>query len=107
MNFDQQIEKYGYCILDVDGKSEMAQETISTQYNIMVMCHCGSATIEANMQEITIAQGDCLNLINVLNMRTLSMSDNFKARIMVASRNFSIDATMGIPTEYMEQVFLT
>ena len=107
MNFDQQIEKYGYCILDVDGKSEMAQETISTQYNIMVMCHCGSATIEANMQELTIAQGDCLNLINVLNMRTLSMSDNFKARIMVASRNFSIDATMGIPTEYMEQVFLT
>lgn len=107
MNFDQQIEKYGYCILDIDAESDNEQELISTQYNIVVICLDGNASIEVNMHKLKIAQGDCVCISTVLSMRTVAMSDDFKARILVVSREFSIDATMGIPTEYIEHVFLT
>lgn len=106
MNFEQQIEKHGYCIVDIDASVSNEKERISTQYNVVLMCHSGKAMIESNTQEITISKGDCVSLINVLSMHPISMSEDFTARIMVVERDFSIDATMGIPTEYIEQVFM-
>lgn len=106
MNSDQLIERYGYCIIDFDATTGRELDPIATQYNIVVMCLAGSASVEANMQVINIEQGDCLNLANVIFMRSISMSEDFKARILVTSRGFSLEATVGIPTEYMEHVFL-
>jgi len=106
MNLDEQIEKYGYYIFDTDIEARKPnKERIETQYNMVVMCNSGEATIEANMQEISIHKGECLNLVNVVFMRSISVSSDFKARILMCSREFSLDSVVGVPTEYIEMVF--
>ena len=107
MNFEKHIEKYGFCVIDIDASNLVdPPKPIATKYNVVVMCHGGEATLEANMHELTIKKGECLSLINVLFMRTVKMNPDFKARVLLCSRSFALDTTMGIPSEYIEGVFV-
>jgi YesN/AraC family two-component response regulator len=106
MNFEQLINQYGYCVVNAEASNGNTQKPIATEYNTVVLCYSGQATIEANMQQFTLTTGSCMSLANVVFMRTVSLSPDFRASILVCSRKFALEATMGVPTEYIEQVFL-
>lgn len=104
-NLEALIDKYGYCVFDINlSNKKEPTEPLATQYNIVMMCHSGEMTIEANMRTITIKKGDCLSLVNMIFMRILSMSDDFQARVLMCSRRFAIDSIIGIPIEYVESI---
>lgn len=108
LNVGAIIEEFGYCVFDIDNsKKKSPNDPIVTQYNIVVMCYSGESTVEANMHTLTIRKGDCMNLVNMFFMRTLSMSNDFKARVLMCSRQFAMESVIGIPIEYVESMMST
>ena len=106
MKHQEQIEKHGYCVFDLTkAKDKDAITPISAKYQCILMCTSGEATIEANMQHITLRKGDCLCFNNVLYKKTLDMNDDFKAKVLVCDRSYAFDAIVGIPTGYVELIY--
>lgn len=106
MNHQEQIEKHGYCVFDLTkAKDKDAITPISAKYQCILMCTSGEATIEANMQHITLRKGDCLCFNNVLYKKTLDMNAEFKAKVLVCDRSYAFDAIVGIPTGYVELIY--
>ena len=106
MNHQDQIEKHGYCVFDLTkAKDKDAITPISAKYQCIILCTSGAATLEANMQRITLKKGDCLCFNNVLYKRSLDMDYDFSAKVLVCDRSYAFDAIVGIPTGYVELIF--
>lgn len=106
MNHQDQIEKHGYCVFDLTkAKDKDAITPISAKYQCIILCTSGEATLEANMQRITLKKGDCLCFNNVLYKRTLDMDYDFSAKVLVCDRSYAFDAIVGIPTGYVELIY--
>lgn len=106
MEFRQRIEKCGYCSIELNGTHLIENKTpITIDYNVIALCDSGEVTFEVNMQKVTMRKGECACLGNVVFIHTTNMSPDFKARVIVCSRAFSLDTIVGIPTEYLELVF--
>ncbi len=106
MNHQDQIEKHGYCVFDLTkAKDKDAITPISAKYQCIILCTSGEATLEANMQRITLKKGDCLCFNNVLYKKTLNMDYDFKAKVLVCDRSYAFDAIVGIPTGYVELIY--
>ena len=106
MNHQDQIEKHGYCVFDLTkAKDKDAITPISAKYQCIILCTSGAATLEANMQRITLKKGDCLCFNNVLYKKTLNMDYDFKAKVLVCDRSYAFDAIVGIPTGYVELIY--
>ena len=106
MNHQDQIEKHGYCVFDLTkAKDKDAITPISAKYQCIILCTSGEATIEANMQRITLKKGDSLCFNNVLYKRTLDMDYDFRAKVLVCDRSYAFDAIVGIPTGYVELIY--
>ena len=106
MNHQDQIEKHGYCVFDLTkAKDKDAITPISAKYQCIILCTSGAATLEANMQRITLKKGDCLCFNNVLYKRTLDMDYDFRAKVLVCDRSYAFDAIVGIPTGYVELIY--
>ena len=106
MKHQEQIEEHGYCVFDLTkAKDKDAITPISAKYQCIILCTSGAATLEANMQRITLKKGDCLCFNNVLYKRTLDMDYDFRAKVLVCDRSYAFDAIVGIPTGYVELIF--
>ena len=106
MKHQEQIEEHGYCVFDLTkAKDKDAITPISAKYQCIILCTSGEATLEANMQRITLKKGDCLCFNNVLYKRTLNMDYDFKAKVLVCDRSYAFDAIVGIPTGYVELIY--
>lgn len=102
----EQIEKQGYCVFTLTKSTDGDSMTpISAKYQLIMVCTEGESIIDANMQQIKIVKGDCLCFNNVLYKKTLSMSDNFKAKVLVCDRYFAFEAIVGIPIGYVELMY--
>lgn len=108
MTHQEHIEKHGYCVFDLTKRNDVDSMTpISSKYQVIFVCSEGETTIDANMQHIKLVRGDCLCLNNVLYKRTISMSDNFKARVLVCDRSYAFNVIVGIPMGYIELMSTT
>lgn len=108
MKHKEQIEKHGYCVFDLTkAQDKDAITPISAKYQCIIMCTSGEATLEANMQHIALKKGDCLCFNNVLYKRTLDMDADFKAKVLVCDRSYAFDSIVGIPTGYVELIYIT
>ena len=106
MKHQEQIEEHGYCVFDLTkAKDKDAITPISAKYQCIILCTSGAATLEANMQHITLKKGDCLCFNNVLYKKTLNMDYDFKAKVLVCDRSYAFDAIVGIPTGYVELIY--
>ena len=106
MKHQEHIEEHGYCVFDLTkAKDKDAITPISAKYQCIILCTSGEATLEANMQRITLKKGDCLCFNNVLYKRTLDMDYDFRAKVLVCDRSYAFDAIVGIPTGYVELIY--
>lgn len=104
----EQIEKHGYCVFDLTKPSDADSTTpISSKYQLLLMCCEGEVTFEANMHEVRLSKGDCLCFNNIIYKRTISMSEDFNAKVLICDRAFVFDVSIGIPTGYIEAIYNT
>lgn len=106
MTRTEQIEKQGYCVFTLTKSNDGDSMTpISAKYQLIMVCTEGESILDANMQQIKIEKGDCLCFNNVLYKKTISMSNDFKAKVLVCDRSFAFDAIVGIPIGYVELIY--
>lgn len=106
MTHQEIILKNGYCIFDLTKNSDADATTpIEFRYTVIVLCVEGEATLEANMRHYKFVKGDCMCMGNILYKRTLKMSDDFKARILVCKSSFAFNSIVGIPAGFFESIY--
>lgn len=101
MDFEELIKKRGYFLIDITAQ-EVPHEQIQTKHNAVALCDRGEAVLEVNMQRVRITQGTQLMAAHVLLRRTVSISSDFHAQVLVVSDRFWIDVCVGIPTKIIE-----
>ena len=108
MTRKEQIEKHGYCIFSLTKATDSDSITpIGTKYQAIILCLEGEATLEANMQHAELRKDDCMLMNNVLYKKTISMSDDFRARVLISDRSYSLNTISGLPAGYLELLFTT
>ncbi len=106
MTRSELIEKHGYCVFDLVKHIDVDSTTpVSSKYQLIMICCDGEATFEANMQQVTMSKGDCLCFNNILYKKTLAMSKDFSAQVLICDRSFALEASVGIPTGYIEALY--
>ena len=107
MNHQERIQKSGYSIFEWTKNSDSNSTTpMDARYTALVLCTEGEASIESNMQEYQIRKGDCLCLGNVLYKNTISISDDFKSRVVICLSSFALGSVVGIPTGFMDSIYI-
>lgn len=107
MSRQDQIEKSGYSIFELSKPSDSASTTpIDVQYTAIMLCQQGEAVIDANMQQYHLRYGDSLCLGNILYKNTISMSDDFKARVLICLKSLAFDTIAGVPAGFMEALYI-
>lgn len=106
MDHKKQIEENGYFVFDITKNNDTDAITpIDINYHVIVLCYAGEATFETNMQPYVIHQGDSFCVSNVLYKKTVSMSDDFRASVIVSERTYSLNSIVGIPAGYLESLY--
>ena len=106
MTHKEQIEKHGYCIFSLTKATDDDSITpISTKYQAIILCQEGEAIIEANMQQAELKKDDCRLVNNVLYKKTISMSDDFQAKVLISERSYALNAISGLPAGYLELLY--
>ena len=101
MDFEEKIDKNGYCLFDLTAKS-ISKHPIETKYNAIALCDSGEAILELNMQRVNIAKGTRLMVTHVIFSQAIFISEDFHATILVVSDRFWLDMSIGIPTKMIE-----
>lgn len=106
MNQKNEIKQNGYVIFNLTRDTDTDSTTpIGTKYTSIALCTQGEATIELNMENYHLSKGDCLCVGNVLYKRTISMSNDFRACVLVCDNTFAFDSVAGIPMDFMEPIY--
>ena len=103
MSFIQEIKEKGYLIANMKGK-QFSSPPVETRFDVVMLCHNGTAELEINMNRITLKPRSCLVYNRVLYGNTISVSPDFSATILLLDSSFSFDASVGIPAEFMHHV---
>ena len=103
MSFIQDIKEKGYLIADMKSK-HFSSPPVETRYDVIMLCHSGTAELEINMNRMSLKPRACLIYNRVLYGRTVSVSPDFSATILLISSSFSFDASIGISAEFMHNV---
>jgi AraC-like DNA-binding protein len=98
MDFITHLQEYGFYLSDVGSKQFSTMPEI-TRFDALILCHSGEAEVEVNMDRIMLSSHCCLVCNRVVYGKTLSVSPDFSATVLIVDSAFSLDATAGVPTE--------
>ena len=98
MDFITHLQERGYYLADVDGRQFSTMPEI-TRFDALMLCHSGEAEVEVNMDRLSLSPHTCLVYNRVVYGRTLSVSPDFKATVLIVDSSLSLDATVGVPSE--------
>ncbi len=101
------LAKRGFVTLDVNAKNIHITDPVETNYNIFMLCDGGEGEFEINMQRMKIVQRTRVIVSHVMINKPISISPDFCGRVLVMKDEFSLDVTVGLPTELLEAVFRT
>lgn len=106
MDLEQQLQQRGFCVVDVTAQLLQSRH-FPEKYTIMVFCTGGKATLEVNMERVSITAGTRVCYTHVLLMHLLDVSDDFRAVAVVVMETFAFDAVVGVETETLQSLFTT
>ena len=103
MSFIDEIREKGFLIADMKGK-QFSAPPVETRFDVILLCHNGTAELEINMNRIQLKPRSCLVYSRVLYGNTISVSNDFWATVLLLDSTFSFDASVGIPAEFMHNM---
>ena len=106
MNFDQQLERQGYCCTTITASDIRPQRPIN-KVTILMLCTRGNALLEVNMEQVRARAGSRICYTHVLEMRHLEVSSDFEAIALVMNDQFSFESVVGVETELLQSLFIT
>ena len=98
MDFITQLKENGYYLGDVDGRLVSTMPEI-TSFDAVLLCRSGYAELEVNMGRMSLSPRTCLVCSSVVYGKTLTVSPDFSMTVLIVDSSFSLDATVGVPTE--------
>lgn len=105
MDQNQTIAEKGYCVIDLTPERHVVGRIISAKYTIVALITSGSVEYEMNMETVCASAGMRIVFPHVSMLNTLSMSDDFKAMVLVINDSFAFESIVGIGTEKIRTVF--
>jgi len=106
MSHKEIIDQKGYIVFDLTRETDSDSATpVESKYSAIVLCTQGEATLDANMTSCHMQKGDFFCVANILYKRTTSMSEDFKARVLICLNSFAYDSSVGIPMGFMESIY--
>lgn len=105
MDQNQTIAEKGYCVIDLTPERHVVGRIISAKYTIVALITSGSVEYEMNMETVRASAGMRIVFPHVSMLNTLSMSDDFKAMVLVINDSFAFESIVGIGTEKIRTVF--
>lgn len=103
MDFIAHLKENGYYLGDIDGREVSTMPEI-TSFDAVMLCHRGEAELEVNMDRMSLSPHSCLVCDSVVYGRTLKVSPDFSATVLIVDSSFSLDATVGVPVEVKRMV---
>lgn len=98
MDFITHLQERGYYLADVGGRQFSTMPEI-TRFDALMLCHSGQAELEVNMDRLSLSPHTCMVCNRVVYGRTLAVSPDFKATVLIVDSSLSLDATVGVPSE--------
>ena len=105
MDQKQLIADKGYCVIDLTPERQVVGRIISAKYTIVALIISGSVVYEMNMETVRASTGMRIVFPHLAMLNTLSMSDDFRAMVLVINDSFAFESIVGIGTEKIRTVF--
>ncbi len=99
------LEARGFVTLEITANDLCKGEPPEPKYDIIVLCNVGEAVIEMNMQRMKLTERTCLIVSHIFFMHAVSVSPDFHAWVLIVNDNFSLEVSVGMPTEMLEAIF--
>lgn len=106
MNSKEILEQKGYCVVEIREK-DIINRLISTKYTFVALILEGAVEFEINMETMKATKGSRVTFPHVSMLKTISMTDDFHAIILVVDDKFAFESTVGIESGMIQSLFNT
>lgn len=105
MDSETSLSEKGYCVVELTPEHDIVGRKITSRYTIVALCISGSVEYEMNLETVKATAGMRITFTHVSMLTTLSMSDDFRAIVLVMDDNFAFESVVGIETEKIRVIF--
>lgn len=98
------MDKHKYWVGEIDSSS-LNRRQYSLSYYIVMLCTAGNVTFEANMVKTTINAGYRLCMPNVITLKLINVSSDFKALAFAIGSDYGLEMISGVPHDVFNSVF--
>ena len=99
------MDNRNYWVVNINA-STIGKQNFSLSYYALLLCDCGTMTIEVNMVKMVVTEGCRLCLPNVILSRVIEVSDDFHALGIIIDSDFIVEMSAGVPSELIQSSFL-
>lgn len=104
MDYSEIIASKGYCVVDLHAQ-DIINRNISTKYMFIALILEGSVEYEVNMETVKASAGMRVIYPHVTMLKTISMTKDMHALVLVMDDKFAFESTVGIETNQTQSLF--
>lgn len=105
MSNENTLRNKGYHVYRATAAT-LAMDPHESNYNVVMLCHSGSARLIVNMIEMEVESRSRVCFPNLFYLKVEQVSDDFSATVLRLHRTFALDAAAGINSEMMKKVYV-